>query len=61
VRSTTEPATTRERAALFMLALPRDCAFSHITAAQLWGLPLARTVEAQDELAVIRDTGRGRI
>jgi hypothetical protein len=61
VRSTTEPTTTRERAALFMLALPRDCAFSHITAAQLWGLPLARTVEAQDELDVIRDTGRGRI
>ena len=61
VRSHTEPTTTRERAALFMLALPTDCAFSHVTAAQVWGLPLARAVEDQDELDVIRASGRGRI
>jgi hypothetical protein len=61
VRSTTRPITTRERAGLFALALPADCAFSHITAAQLWGLPLPRSVEGQEELDVIRATGRGRV
>ena len=61
VRSATEPATTRERAALFALALPGDCAFSHVTAAQLWGLPLPRALGEQEELDVIRPSGRGRV
>src|SRR4051812_4934278 len=61
VRSAAEPLTTRERARLFALALPPDCAFSHITAAQLWRLPLPRPVEGQAELDVIRDTRRGRV
>ena len=61
VRSAARPVTTRERAELFALALPADCAFSHITAAQLWGLPLPRSMEGQEELDVIRATGRGRV
>jgi len=61
VRSTVEPESTGERARLFALALPEDCAFSHVTAARLWGLPLPRTVEDQEELDVIRSSGRGRV
>ena len=61
VRSLSDPTTTRERAAAFALALPEDCVFSHVTAAQLWGLPLPRTLEAQVALDVIRPTTRGRI
>lgn len=58
VRSAAGPTTTRERAALYLMALPPDCASSHVTAAQLWGLPLARAVEDQAELDVIRAPGR---
>jgi hypothetical protein len=35
--------------------------FSHVTAAQLWGLPLPADLEAQAELDVMRPTGRGLI
>ena len=61
VRTLTEPESAHERAALFALALPADCAFSHVTAAQLWGLPLPSAPEGQEDLDVIRATGRGRI
>ncbi len=42
----TEPATLVERAAAFQVAMPRARAFSHLTAAALWGLPLPRALEA---------------
>ena len=61
VRTLTEPESAHERAALFALALPADCAFSHVTAAQLWGLPLPSALKGQEGLDVIRATGRGRI
>lgn len=48
----TEPANLVERAAAFQLAMPRARAFSHLTAAALWGLPLPRALE---ELASASD------
>ena len=45
VRAPTEPETLVERAAAFALAMPGDRAFSHVTAALLWGLPLPRALE----------------
>ncbi|HET7823600.1 MAG TPA: hypothetical protein VFL10_18905 [Ornithinibacter sp.] len=45
VRALTEPETLVERAAAFALAMPGDRAFSHVTAALLWGLPLPRALE----------------
>ena len=61
VRSVALPTNARERAASFRMALPDDVIFSHVTAAQLWGLPLPRGLENQVELDVMRDTSRGRI
>ncbi len=61
VRSIAEPTTTRQRAAAFALALPADVVFSHLTAAQLWGLPLPAHLEAQVALDVMRPSGSGRI
>ncbi|KRE61291.1 hypothetical protein [Nostocoides sp. Soil756] len=61
VRSTAPLTELPERAAAFALALPPDVAFSHVTAARLWGLPLPAHLEEQGDLDVIRDTGRGRI
>lgn len=49
------------RAIAFRAALPEDIAFSHITAAQLWGLTLPDVVAAQNELDVLRETRRNRI
>lgn len=45
VHALTEPGTLVERAASFALAMPRDRAFSHLTAALLWGLPLPLALE----------------
>lgn len=61
VRSLHELVDVRERARAFAVALPEDCAFSHVTAARLWGLPLPAALECGTDLDVIRDTGRGRI
>jgi hypothetical protein len=61
VRSVAEPANVQERAASFLMALPADVTFSHVTAAQLWGLPLPRGLEEQVALDVMRETSRGRI
>lgn len=59
-----DPTTLLERAAAYQLALPEDRAFSHLTAAMLWGLPLPTAVEtaaAKDDapLHVIARTGDG--
>jgi hypothetical protein len=49
-----------ERAAATWVALPGDAAFSHATAAQLWGLPLPRDLE-DGPLTVMRSTASPRI
>ncbi len=61
VRTTAAPATLRELAAAFAVALPPDAAFSHVTAALLLGLPLPAALEAQVALDVVRPTGRGQV
>ena len=61
VRSTSPVETTAQRAAAFGRALPRDCAFSHLTAAVLLGLPLPGALESSCVLDVMRDTDRARI
>ena len=40
-----EPETLVERALAFQVAMPGNRAFSHVTAALLWGLPLPRALE----------------
>ena len=40
------PATLVQRAAAYQLAMPRNRAFSHVTAAVLWGLPLPDRIES---------------
>jgi hypothetical protein len=61
VRSVEPAAEVVDRARAFRLAVPDDVVFSHVTAAQLWGLPLPRGVEGQVELDLMRFTGRGQI
>lgn len=61
VRSTSAVSGAVNRAAAFAKALPPDCAFSHVTAAALLGLPLPRVLELQQALDVIRSTDRPRI
>jgi hypothetical protein len=61
VRSLGTVSSTRERAAAYALALPTDVVFSHVTAAQLWGLPLPADLGAQILLDVMRPTGRGLV
>ena len=41
--------------------MPDDVAFSHVTAAQLWGLTLPDVLATQVSLDVMRDTRRNRI
>ena len=55
------PATVHERAAAFALGLPDDAAFSHVSAAQLLGLPLPTALEAQEVLDVMRPTSRAQV
>ncbi|HYN29662.1 MAG TPA: hypothetical protein VES95_07310 [Dermatophilaceae bacterium] len=54
VRSSVPLEGVLERARAVQLVLPADAAFSHVTAAQLWGLPLPRCAEAQRTLDVLR-------
>jgi hypothetical protein len=61
VRAATAPTTVEERARAFQLALPDDMAFSHVTAAQLWGLSLPGGLEDQNQLDVMRPSERNRI
>lgn len=60
-----EPATLVERAAAFQVAMPAQRAFSHLTAAVLWGLPLPHALETAASttdapLHVIAPTGDGQ-
>jgi hypothetical protein len=61
VRAATEPATLEERARAFQVALPDDMAFSHVTAAQLWGLSLPTALQGEERLDVIRPSTRNRV
>ena len=61
VRVLTPPLGIAERAAAFALALPDDVVFSHTTAAHLWGLPLPRALEGEQDLHVMRRTARPAI
>jgi hypothetical protein len=61
VRSTELPEDVADRAAAFAKALPDDCVFSHVTAAVLLGIPLPRLFEADQQLDVMRDTGKAPI
>ncbi|KGN41369.1 hypothetical protein N801_07415 [Knoellia aerolata DSM 18566] len=62
VRVVTPPASLQARAAAFAAAMRReDHAFSHVTAAILWGLPLPTRVEGQSDLDVVWSTRRGRV
>jgi hypothetical protein len=61
VRMISTPATVHERAAAFALGLPDDAAFSHVSAAQLLGLPLPTALEAPEVLDVMRPTSRAQV
>jgi hypothetical protein len=61
VRLAAPPGNEVERAAAFMAALPPDVAFSHVTAAQLWGLSLPRRLAGQEPLDVMRPSSATRI
>ncbi len=54
VRSITPPACLLDRAVALACVLPEGAAFSHLTAAQLHGLPLSYALEADERLHVIR-------
>jgi hypothetical protein len=58
VRVPAAPATLQARAEAFRLALPDDVVFSHVTAAQLWGLSLPESVAGSGLLDVMRVTER---
>jgi hypothetical protein len=62
VRCVEEPKDLSDRAAAFARGLPDDTAFSHVTAARLWRLPLPSHLEEADaDLDVIRDSAKERI
>ena len=61
VRSAAPAQSVEERARSFVVALPGDIVFSHVTAAQLWGLSLPRVLEGQPDLDVMRPSSRIRI
>ncbi|MBM6403013.1 hypothetical protein JQN72_01960 [Phycicoccus sp. CSK15P-2] len=54
VRAAQAPSTVLERARAWAAALPADAAFSHVTAAQLLGLPLPGDLEGSVVLDVMR-------
>ena len=62
VRCLAEPSSLAARAAAFACGLPDDVAFSHVTAARLWKLPLPDALEHEDAaLDVVRDSTKERI
>ena len=61
VRAEGEATSVLERARAFLVALPDDVAFSHVTACQLWDLPLPGGLEAQTELDVMRSSSSTRV
>src|SRR5690606_17452523 len=61
VRSLTPVGSARDYAAAFALALPDDVAFSHVTAARIWGLPLPAVLAPDHRVHVMRYTNFPRI
>jgi hypothetical protein len=45
----------------FQVALPDDCVFSHVTAAQLWQLPLPESLSQDRTVDAMRASERGRV
>ena len=60
VRSLARPETFRDRVVATQVALPSDVAFSHLTSARLWGLPLPRELE-DGPIDVMRRTSAARV
>ena len=60
VRSLASPETFRDRVLATRVALPSDVAFSHLTAARLWGLPLPRELE-DGPIDAMRATSAARV
>jgi hypothetical protein len=61
VRTALPTQSLDERARAFSVALPADAAFSHLTAARLWGLAVPETVAGHVLLDVIRPSSRIRV
>ena len=61
VRTASAPDAVHDRAAAFAPAMPPDASFSHVTAAQLLGLPLPPALEAQLDLDVMRPSGVAQV
>lgn len=61
VRAHAKPTTLLERARSFQVAIPMECAVSHVTSARLWELPLPRCLEAQADIDIMCRTGSGPI
>lgn len=61
VRAGSAPTSLTGRAAAFAVGMPSDVAFSHVTAAQLYGLPLPQGLEAAETLDVSRPSAHPRI
>lgn len=61
VRSWSVPETLLDRARSFATGVVGDFAFSHITAAQLLGIPLSYSVEDDPRLHIIRPTTANRV
>lgn len=60
MRSLEPPETFRDRVLATRVALPSDVAFSHLTAARLWGLPLPLDLE-DGSIDVMRATSASRV
>jgi len=61
VRTTEPPSNVVELARSFAVAAPVDFAFSHVTAAQLLGIPLPYAVEADCRVHIVTATAANRI
>lgn len=60
-RSVREPSTLAERARAFLVAMQGELALSHVSAAQLWGLPLPRDLQEQHDLDVMCGVDAGPV
>lgn len=60
-RTLRAPEGLAERAQAFLVAMHGEVALSHVSAAQLWGLPLPRALQEQQDLDVICASGAGPV
>jgi hypothetical protein len=61
VRAAQAPSDVVERARAFQVGLAERTAYSHVTAAELWCLPLPRSLEGQTALDVMTTTRGGQV